>query len=1004
MSRTAITFRTFLLFMWAAFSACESGKSDVRLSNDGPVFGDGGPFSLSAYLDVNPDRTVHGIRLTWSIACCEVERYHVERAVSKDGPFAKIADYPAESPEDPQALFTHTTYLDTDGLVTGTSYYYRVRATSLGAFTKYSKVQGTENVVFNRGPELPATIDGQTSSVLARLSLNNGVANGIELSWGVWWADVDIHRIERALGPEGPFEEIATLSDRPEGPYDWADRVPALGGRAGFRHTDTSDLIEGETYYYRISIIRGEEEDPPSKVVDVQYVSVPPPQLLQVVPRLSDDLEKAAIFVDFGYLNSDATIHIEFKSSTDEVFQRVASLQGNSDWLHAPVDLSSERVLAYRLQAEVNGILSGYSLEKSVSLGNRSCVSPELDEEHCPAFCNLGCEDGQCAASTCPDICSGGCEDNTCTVLCNGNECRDQILMCPEGMDCKFLCLGFLSCADSTLVCGSEDACELECDDCSADTLLCGSGPCHTRCPSFSVDKVDCGSSTDCSVAPSCVATEIVREEGASSVRSCPPECTGGCDGDVCIFDGQQGSGLRMDRFECPQGRPCQIRCTEESECPSQIVCPTDASCEVACTGPNRCRNTTVYAFDPAQTDLWCRSGGTEPNCPEITFECVEKPVLREPPKRGVGTELSCIGSQADSNTCPGQCSGGCAGGVCIIDCQGEKACAKQVIRCPPGMPCEFRCKDCFKSTLICSPEEECRLVAADTTVAATLICGNGPCTTTCADYDAPSLVDCSGSSHCSVEESCIGTTITRSRTPTSTSGCPPVCNGGCDNGVCFVNCTDEGTTTGCINESFDCPVGLSCSLLCEPLRCKDVKLTCQDGQECSTHCGAGRWPKELDEIEIEVPSSPPTPISGDGIQLLGQSQPLTCALHEEMCGGMAIERKPPSGSPEDVCPSLCTGGCQDGVCKIACDGTTACRDTVIHCPEGRPCKVECAGTGACQESYLSCIPGQPCQVECTGAGSCVEATIVGYNPSLTQVTCHDDDNCADVSYVCAGP
>ncbi len=982
--------------------ACSVPKHEAQAPDVSAVFGNGGPFSFSAYLDVNPDRTVHGVRLSWGIVCCDAQRYHVERAISPDGPFTEIANYPAEVPDAPQGSYTHPNFLDTEGLAPGQTYYYRVRATSNGSLTSYSSIKGTESL--NRGPELPASIDGEIKNPWARMAVKDGVGQGIEIRWSVWWADVELHHVEKATSPEGPFRQVAAFASQPDGPFDWTYRVPKLKGRSGFTYTDSEDLEPGRIYYYRMRVTRNGVPGPYSQVVSQEHIPVSAPLLLQVVPRTSGDLKESSVLVDFSSHDALRTIHIECRFADSEEFERVASIDGSAtEWLHAPVDLSGDREVTYRVQAEREGIVSGYSREKSVGLGAVACVPAEYGPDNCPEFCELGCDDGRCAASACPDVCSGGCENNKCTIFCGENDCRDDTLVCPEGMDCEFLCVGQFSCEDSTLVCGSNRACELNCDNCGAEKLICGSGPCHATCPHGFPDKIDCADSSNCNIASECsLFAEVVNEGGGSSFRSCPPACSGGCEDGVCILDRKYGAFPPVERLECPKGMPCRVLCAETNGCPAEILCPPDAECEVHCTGPYKCQDSKVYAFDAEKTTVWCRHGGDEANCPDIVFECLDPFDAVTPPVDASEVELSCAQPPEDSDACPSQCTGGCSGGVCAIDCDARDACEGKVVQCPSGLACEFRCKDCFRSTLVCDSEEECRLVASDTSAGAKLVCGNGACLTTCSNNDWPGLVDCAGSSHCAVEKSCIGTETTNSRSPLSTSGCPPVCNGGCHDNLCMINCTREDTETACLDKSFTCPAGMSCSLLCGALMCRDVALVCEEGQSCGSECGKGRWPKEPDEVDLAPPSTPPTLISNHGAVFSGV-HPLSCAVNQQICPAVRIERKPPVDAPPVTCPPTCTGGCAGGVCRIACSESAACRDQVVHCPENQPCSIECTGAASCQESYISCAPNQACEIECTGVGSCEAATIISPAPDLARARCIDGGNCPNISYICLG-
>jgi len=64
---------------------------------------------------------------------------------------------------------------------------------------------------------------------------------------------------------------------------------------------------------------------------------------------------------------------------------------------------------------------------------------------------------------------------------------------------------------------------------------------------------------------------------------------------------------------------------------------------------------------------------------------------------------------------------------------------------------------------------------------------------------------------------------------------CPPMCNGGCDDGVCIVQCHGEDT---CKSHAIDCPSAMDCRLDCLGKQaCEKADLRCPPLGLCQLDC-----------------------------------------------------------------------------------------------------------------------------------------------------------------------
>jgi hypothetical protein len=101
----------------------------------------------------------------------------------------------------------------------------------------------------------------------------------------------------------------------------------------------------------------------------------------------------------------------------------------------------------------------------------------------------------------CPEQCTGGCVLGVCKIACiNPQQCKEQQLSCPEGMDCVLECSGEQACEKTRLACpAARFTCTTRCtahQSCKDLVLQCSDGICSVFCGYESAcehTKVTCG-------------------------------------------------------------------------------------------------------------------------------------------------------------------------------------------------------------------------------------------------------------------------------------------------------------------------------------------------------------------------------------------------------------------------------------------------------------------------------------------------------------------------------
>lgn len=112
-----------------------------------------------------------------------------------------------------------------------------------------------------------------------------------------------------------------------------------------------------------------------------------------------------------------------------------------------------------------------------------ACPPPPAPTEPCPAQCDR-------------------CEGSTCIFDCNyPYACGLLLPPCPAGWGCTALCTGPGACAAPFGLQCADGPCLLQCgvSTCLGGRMICGTGPCETRCQGGSAPPgVECGSACSC--------------------------------------------------------------------------------------------------------------------------------------------------------------------------------------------------------------------------------------------------------------------------------------------------------------------------------------------------------------------------------------------------------------------------------------------------------------------------------------------------------------------------
>jgi len=243
----------------AAVAALVAGLSAGLLLSSG-CQSSGGQFQTVAHgRPRGVEATANGprsVQLKWSLPYDKMYRYRIERGLSEEGPFTRLAEVHPEK----------LTYVDeADGanrLADSTAYYYRIVAL-LGRNGPMSEPSEVVSVLTAPPPAAPPAVRAAASA-----------SRAVSLTWDPSASEgVVSYRVERATASAPTFETIASAT------------TPAYvdGGTAA------STLKDSTRYLYRIvALSRVGSESAPSDLAEV--VTAPPPAPVKNVAAVSREV------------------------------------------------------------------------------------------------------------------------------------------------------------------------------------------------------------------------------------------------------------------------------------------------------------------------------------------------------------------------------------------------------------------------------------------------------------------------------------------------------------------------------------------------------------------------------------------------------------------------------------------------------------------------------------------------------------------------------------------
>jgi hypothetical protein len=254
------------------------------------------------------------INLTWADASGDEAGFEIERASSASGPFGLIYTAAANS----------TSYSNT-GLVSGTTYYYRVRAINSGGPSPFT------STVSATTPALPAAPSNLVAATASTTSIN--------LSWTDNSTNETGFQIERTLESGVDFVLIHTTS-------------------ANATSYSNTGLQSGVTYYYRIRALNASGTS--QYTAQASGKTTP---LLPAAPTLPTSVAASSTSIAIGWAdNSDneSGFQIERSLSANGGFTLVGTTFSNSV-SYFDDELSANTNYYYRIRAINTGGYSTYT-------------------------------------------------------------------------------------------------------------------------------------------------------------------------------------------------------------------------------------------------------------------------------------------------------------------------------------------------------------------------------------------------------------------------------------------------------------------------------------------------------------------------------------------------------------------------------------------------------------------------------------------------------------------
>jgi hypothetical protein len=168
----------------------------------------------------------------------------------------------------------------------------------------------------------------------------------------------------------------------------------------------------------------------------------------------------------------------------------------------------------------------------------------------------------------------------------------------------------------------------------------------------------------------------------------------------------------------------------------------------------------------------------------------------------------------------------------------------------------------------------------------------------------------------------------------------------------------------------------------------------CVDGFCCENACGSACNACSAAKTGGANGDCAPIPVGEDPDAECDPAQ--TCNGSGACAFTCGQEPSPPGGA----CPAICTGGCLDGTCIIACNTNNACKDDTLDCPAGFACTVECGANDACKNAIINCPSRYACNVACSV--DC-EGANINCSTGTCSLTCGAGMACKNADLGCGG-
>ena len=257
-----------------------------------------------------------------------VTGYKIYRSTSKNGAYKCVATVSSKN----------NSYTNT-GLISGTTYYYKVRAyKTVGNENLY----GSYSTIFSGKTKGPSQVKNLKQTVAEKTS--------VKLSWSKI-SNASGYRVYRATSKDGTYKLVAELSGSSKTSYT------------------NKNLSPGKTYYYKVRAYRkvGSNKDYgsySSKLKASTKCNAP------IISTISKDKGKANI--TWKKVSGASGYAIYRSTSKNGSYQKIKTLKSGSTLSFTDTNLESKKTYYYKVKAyksaDMGNIYSAYSSMKSVKV------------------------------------------------------------------------------------------------------------------------------------------------------------------------------------------------------------------------------------------------------------------------------------------------------------------------------------------------------------------------------------------------------------------------------------------------------------------------------------------------------------------------------------------------------------------------------------------------------------------------------------------------------------